>query len=140
MLKRMRRITPSILLPIAEERGGRVNMVPTGGDLHIWPELESELQRKANGYEQLARLCRLRKIPSRATFRKFAFVWPVQYINSCTGHPHYAAASRLLSYAGIDKNEKQLKVAFHSALEHYPSVLSWMGRATSFLHETAGFI
>ena len=136
VLTRMKRITPSVpLLWIEERADGKHSLTwkPTGGDLHVWPELERELERKAGAYEELARLCRLRKIPSRATFRRYAFVWPLQYINSCTGKPHYAAASRLLSVTGINKNEKQLKGAFLSA---DPSVLRWMELATTFLHET----
>jgi hypothetical protein len=140
IVTRMKRITPSAALLWIEESDGRqfLTWKPTGGDLHVGPELERELQLKAAVYKGLARLCRLRKIPSRATFRRFAFVWPLQYINSCTGEPHYAAASRLLCRTGIHKNGKQLKVAFLSALERYPSVLSWMELAASFLHDTGG--
>ena len=141
IVTRMKRFTPSVALPWIEESDGRqfLTWKPTGGDLHIWPELERELQLKAAAYKRLARLCRMGMIPDRATFRRFAFVWPVQYINSCIHEPHYAAASRLLCLTGIKKNPKQLKVAFLLVREQDPSVLSWMGLATSFLHETVRF-
>jgi hypothetical protein len=138
VLVRMKRLTPSRALPWFEDSTeGKyiLTFEPTGGDLHVWPELERELQLKAAVYEGLAGLCQKRKIPSRATFRKYAFLWPVQYINSCLGEPHYAAAARLLCLTGIKKNWKQLKVAFLSA---DPSVLRWLELATSVTHDTGG--
>jgi len=140
IVTRMKRIAPSLALPWAEESDGGhfLTWKPTGGDLHVWPELERELRGKAGAYEELSRLCRLGKIPDRATFRRFAFVWPVKYIDSCTGHPHYTAASNLLCLTGTKKNPKQLKVAYRLACKEYPSVLGWMELATSFLHETGG--
>jgi hypothetical protein len=89
--------------------------------------LEEELRRKAELYNELARLCTDRLVPTRATFKRIAYIWPVLYVTSKTGKPHYAALSRLLNEAGIiDKTPKQLKVAFNSIRREYPGVLQWM--------------
>jgi hypothetical protein len=141
VLRRMKRLTPSIALLWTEESADgkhSLTLKPTGGDLHVWPELECELRCKVETYEALARLCELRKIPTRATFRKFAYLWPIQYINSCLQKEHYAEASELLCLTGNTKNTKQLIVAFNKARKQYPSVLRWMELATTFLHETGG--
>ncbi|MGB9232854.1 MAG: helix-turn-helix domain-containing protein [Terriglobales bacterium] len=143
VFQRMKVITPSSALPwIKENAVGRqfLTWVPTGGDLHIWPDLETEVQRRADMYSELARLCAQRKVPSRATFRKFAYLWPVQYVNSTLQEPHYVALSKLLAHVGIDKNPKQLKVAFKSVQEEYPGLLKWMDLAANLLHETAVFL
>lgn len=140
VLRRMKFVTPSIVLPWFETSADgteRLSWQSSAGDLDLSPELEKQLQLRVEMYGQLARLCSRREIPSRATFRKFAYLWPVQYINSSTGQPHYAVAARLLGFAGIDKNEKQLKVAFVAVRQRYPWVLSWMDLAIGFLHGRA---
>jgi hypothetical protein len=139
---RMKAITPSsVLLWSKENAEGRefLTWVPTGGDLHIWPDLEAEVQRRADMYSELARLCAQRKVPSRATFRRFAYLWPVQYVNSILQKPHYVALSKLLAHVGIDKNPKQLKVAFTSAQTEYSSILRWMELATQWLDQAVTF-
>jgi len=140
VFRRMKAITPSsALLWSKEGADGRqfLAWVPTGGDLHIWHDLETEVHHRANMYTELARLCAQRRVPSRATFRKLAYLWPVQYVNSTLQKPHYVALSKLLAHVSIDKNPKQLKVAFTSAQTEYSSILRWMDLAITFLHETA---
>lgn len=64
VFQRMKAITPSSALPWSKENAdGRqfLTWVPTGGDLHIWPDLEGEVQRRADMYSELARLCAQRK-------------------------------------------------------------------------------
>jgi hypothetical protein len=60
VLVRMKRLTPSRALPWFEDSTQKGKYIltfePTGGDLHVWPELERELQLKAAAYEGLAGL------------------------------------------------------------------------------------
>jgi hypothetical protein len=93
-------------------------------------------------YKGLAHLCNLRLIPTRATFRRIAYVWPLVYVNSCTSdpEPHYAAVSRLLEFAGVEKDSRQLKKAFLSVREKYPEILEWLKLATRVLQEVASFV
>jgi hypothetical protein len=131
VLFRMKTLTPSIALPWLHDAGDGTQVVttqPTGGGLHVWPELEQDLLNKAKMYKGLAHLCNLRLIPTRATFRRIAYVWPLVYVNSCTSdpEPHYAAVSRLLEFAGVEKDSRQLKKAFLSVREKYPEILEWL--------------
>jgi hypothetical protein len=128
-------------VPWAKDDAGNFTVVtlkPTGGDLHIWPWLEDEVQCRLQMYEQLARLCSERRIPSRASFRKFAYIWPVQFVVARTGKPHYADLSALLALTGIDKGPKQLKVSFNLARTKFPSILNWMDLATRNIHGEPG--
>lgn len=143
VLHRMKTLTPSVALPFVHDTpDGKQAMTfePTGGDLHVWPELEEVLQRKAQAYRRLSQLCGQRLVPSHATFQRLAYVWPAVYVASCTGEPHYASVSRLLLFAGITKTPKQLKVAFTDARKQYPHVLHWIEVATEMLQAVSGYV
>jgi hypothetical protein len=142
ILGRMKYYTPCLALPRIEDGpdGKKIlTLQPIREDRHSLPELEHELQRRADLYSELARLCRQYKIPTRETFRKFAYLWPVHYVHSKTSKPLYTAISALLDFVGIGKNPKQLKVAYRSARASYPWVLEWMDLATEFLHNNVTF-
>jgi len=143
VLRRMKELTPSVALPIGEDVGEGKYVVKhlfTGGDLHVWPWLEEDLLRKSGMYEDLARLSRDKKIPTQATLRRFAFVWPVHYVYSRLKKERYAAISRLLTLAGIEKEPRQLKQALKAARREHPEALLWMDAATPFLQEVTAYL
>lgn len=143
LLREMKRLTPSIALPWLEESDdGHQELVwkPTGADLHVWPWLEQELLGKVSLYRQLATMCTLRQVPTKATIGRIAGIWPVAYVNSCTGEPHYALVSKLLDCTPEGKNPKQLRAAFLSVGEEYPHLESWLVLATRVLQQTVSFV
>lgn len=143
LLREMKRLTPSIALPWLDETDdGRKELVwePTGGDLHVWPWLEKELRAKVSLYRRLGTLCTLRQVPTKATIGRIAGIWPVAYVNSCTGQPHYALVSKLLDCTPEGKNPKQLREAFLSVREEYPHLERWLLLATRVLQRTVSFV
>jgi hypothetical protein len=143
LLREMKRLTPSIALPwIEESDDGYQELVwkPTGADLHVWPWLERELLGKVSLYRQLATMCTLRQVPTKATIGRIAGIWPVAYVNSCTGEPHYALVSKLLDCTPEGKNPKQLRVAFLSVSEEYPHLERWLVLATRALQQAVCFV
>jgi hypothetical protein len=139
----MKTLGPSIALPFIGEHPSAPNAItlePTGGDMHVWGELEENIKRKANYYESLAELCRDKIIPMRATLGKLGYIGPVVYVKQCTGEPHFSRVSRILAFAGIEKNDKQLRIAWTAAEQKYPNLLRWMEFGAGTLTETAGYL
>lgn len=132
---RMKQFTPSLALPFQRDDGS-IDYEPTGGDMHVWPGLEEEIEKKAKCYESLAELCTEKLLPTRATLRKLAYLWPVIYVKSRTGQPHYAAVSRILQFVGVTKSGKHLEDSLDSATRQFGGLLQWMTLATAMLSET----
>jgi hypothetical protein len=137
VLREMKALTPSIELPfIVDERedgSAGFKMEPTGGDLHLWPEVEKDLQTKVACYDALAEMLTKRQLPTRAQVRMLAYLMPVVYVKSVTRKPHYRELCNLLRLVGIVKNEQQLQKAFTAASQKNPDVLLWMRAAMSTL-------
>lgn len=79
---------------------------------------------------------------SRAEFGRIGHVWPLVYVESITGDPHYALVARLLQETGVDGDMtgKRLREAYVSVKERNPAVLRWLRHATVRLEtlETEG--
>lgn len=140
VLTRMRKYDPSYSLPRSHPRhnfyGDAIVWLPIAAGLHLGPELEQDLKNKANLYRKLARLITERQIPSRKTFRKWAYVWPLAYVSSCCNdEPHFTLVSNLLLFINEDKNPRQLRAAFKSVEDQYPEVLAMFELATDWLQD-----
>jgi hypothetical protein len=142
VLNRIRRFTPrSISLPFVEEDKGKMmlTMAPTGGDLHLSEEMESELRRKAQAYKRMAQLCSSGAIPDSATFRRIAHMWPVIYVNSATGEPHCKLVANLLEHTEIQRSARDLRRSFQSIQKRFPGIVNWLGLLPLELQVTASF-
>jgi hypothetical protein len=135
VLRRMKTLTPSQALSFHEDDGS-IDFPPTGGDMHVSPALESDIENKARCYESLAELCKEKLLPTRATLGQLSYLWPVFYVKSRTGEPNYARVARILQFVGIAKNPKQLRVGFEGALGRYGDLLRWMTAALMMLSDT----
>lgn len=140
VLTRMRKYDPSYFLPRLQDRqkdyGEEHVWLPIAAGLYLGAELEKDLENKAELYRKLARMCAERQIPSRQTFRKWAYVWPLAYVSRCcNGEPHYTLVSKLLLLIKEDKNARQLRAAYKSVKDAYPEVLTWMVLATDWLQD-----
>lgn len=144
VLGRMHRITPSLLLPFATDfengRYGLPELEPTGGALHVYPDLEKELCLKAKAYEKLADLCAKKLVPTRAQIKKLAYLWPVLYVEEKTGSPHYSKVSRLLGFVEIDKNDNQLIKGAAAAKSTFPLAVNWMKASLGFLGQASTWL
>ncbi len=138
VLSRMRRLTPSIALPIVTTTSkgkNELRLEPTGDVFHVWPQLEHDLCLKIAAYKMLAQLCTNHEIPTRAEFKTITCVFPLLYVRRKIGEPRFAAVSRLLEFAGISKNAKQLRIALRKAETKYSAALFWMETAIGFLQQ-----
>lgn len=143
VLQRMTKTTPSLTLPFARDLADgsiAIEPVPTGGDLHVSPELTADLSRKADAYDGLARLCAKRMIPTRAQFKMLAYLWPVFYVEERTGRPHYEKVANLLGFVEIVKNEKQLMKGLVAAKSTLPPVVFWMKQSLPFIENVAFYL
>jgi hypothetical protein len=140
VLTRMRKYDPSYSLPLIEDRQTdyeETNVwLPIAARLYLGSELEQDLEKKAELYRKLARMCTERKIPTRKTFRKLAYLWPLAYVNHCcNGLPHFTLVSNLLLFIKVDKGPRQLRDAFRVVEHQNPEILAMFVFATDWLQD-----
>jgi hypothetical protein len=145
VVREMNELVPQIYVPdgrILKDGSLEIEMGPAGGDMQLEPWVEKSLLIKATLFEELAAMCAANEMPSRAEFGRIGHVWPLVYVETMTGDPHYALVARLLQETGVDGDMtgKRLREAYVSVKERNPAVLRWLRHATVRLEtlETEG--
>jgi hypothetical protein len=146
VLIRMRSTVPShiFLLATPDEKDpnrGVLKQQGTAGDLHVWQELADDLAKKVAGYQELAQLCSLNRVPRMDFLKRVVRLLPLAYVDRKTGQQYYERVSGLLEWAGGQLNRDKRSVDHNKLGAHYRAAkntpaMNWLEHTIWVLEQT----
>lgn len=104
-----------------------VSYGPLAGDMAISEEGLAELRRIKRAASYFETVVRCGGRPDRKFVNMVAYLWPVFYVESTTGQPHYERVAALLKSVGFGKKSAaQLATSAKKVRARVPGLESWL--------------